>query len=239
MSCLMNPRREKGEPRLRGLVLFYINPAEARRACKLAAELAGRRHFLFNSNLWEIDSASGTFYICGPAVGAPMAVLVLEKLIALGAEKIIVCGTCGSLQSSLVIGDILLPVQALSEEGVSAHYPLAEQAFSSETLLILLESFLKDLSLPYRRGVVCSTDAPYRETLLDICRYQRDGIAGIDMEFSALLTVAAFRRVELAAVMVVSDQLYGNEWQPGFRHSLFKQRMQLLAKGLLDCIGGG
>ncbi len=238
MSCLMNPRREKGEPLLRGVVLFYINPAEAGRACKLAAELDGRRHFLFNSNLWEINSSRGPFYICGPAVGAPMSILVLEKLIALGAEKIIVCGTCGSLQSGLVIGDILLPVKALSEEGVSAHYPLAEPAFSPETLLILLESFLKDLSLPCRRGVVCSTDAPYRETLVEIGKYQRDGIEGIDMEFSALLTVAAFRRVELAAVMVVSDHLCGNEWQSGFRHSLFKQRMQLVSKGLIDCLAG-
>ena len=38
-----------------------------------------------------------------------MAVMALEKLIALGAKNIIVCGWCGSLSQKLKIGDILLP----------------------------------------------------------------------------------------------------------------------------------
>ncbi|NOX26021.1 MAG: nucleoside phosphorylase [Deltaproteobacteria bacterium] len=234
MSCLMNPRREKGEPLLQGPVLLYLNPAEAGRAGRFATKLNAGRHYLFNSNLWELDSDGGSFYVCGPAVGAPMAALVLEKLIALGAKKIIVCGTCGSLRPDLTIGDIILPDSALSAEGVSGHYPLKITPSAADNLLLLLESFLQDISLPWRRGAVCSTDAPYREELAEISKYQQKGICAMDMEFSALLSVAAFRRIDLAAIMVVSDQVHANQWQAGFKTPLFKQRMRIVAGGLID-----
>ncbi len=234
MSCLINPRREKGEPILQGPVLLYLNPAEAGRAGRFATKINARRHYLFNSNLWELDSEGGAFYVCGPAVGAPMAVLVLEKLIALGAKKIITCGTCGSLLSDLAIGDILLPDRALSAEGVSGHYPSKTTPGTADDVLLLLESLLQNISLPWQHGAVCSTDAPYREELTEIREYRQKGICAIDMEFSALLSVASFRRIDLAAIMVVSDQVCANQWQAGFRNPLFKQRMRLVAGGLID-----
>jgi uridine phosphorylase len=234
----MNPKREKGEPALSGTVLFYLNPAEAGRACQVAGEMGGKRYYLFNSHLWEIDSPDGRFYICGPAVGAPMAVLVLEKLVALGATRVIVCGTCGSLQADLAIGDVLLPGKAKSEEGVSAHYPLAGEALASKKILSLLKSFLEDISIPWQNGVVCSTDAPYRETLAEVAGYQKNGISGMDMEFSALLSVAAFRDIDLAAVMVVSDQALAGKWQSGFKDPLFKRHMKKVSRGLILWLGG-
>ncbi len=235
MPCLINPRREKGEPLLQGPVLFYINPAEARRACQIAKELGGRRHYLFNGNLWEVGGSDEcTFYICGPAVGAPMAVMTLEKLIALGAQKVIACGTCGSLMAGVAIGDVLLPDSMLCDEGVSGHYPLEQVPIVSDNLMAKLGSYLEDMSVPWQRGVVCSTDAPYRETLGQINEYKQGGIHAMDMEFSALLTVASFRQVEFAAIMVVSDQVLDDQWQSGFKNALFKQRMRLVAKGLID-----
>ena len=42
------------------------------------------------------------------------------------------------------------------------------------------------------------------------------------MEFSALVSVASYRRIELAAAMLVSDQLWGDEWQPGFAGKKFR-----------------
>ena len=67
-----------------------------------------------------------------------MAVLTLEKLVALGARALIVYGWCGSLNASLRIGDVLLPTWAVSDEGTSAHYPVEGRAEShgpSRTLL--------------------------------------------------------------------------------------------------------
>ena len=52
------------------------------------------------------------YFIAGPAIGAPMAVMTMEKLIALGARRIFLFGWCGSMRDSLGIGDLLLPIRA-------------------------------------------------------------------------------------------------------------------------------
>ena len=74
-----------------------MNPGDSRFLAKLAAEKNSTRHFLFNSNLQVIPAGEKTkeIFIAGPAVGAPMAVMTLEKLIALGANRVIVSGWCG------------------------------------------------------------------------------------------------------------------------------------------------
>ena len=81
--------------------------------------------------------------LAGPMLGAPQTVLVLERMIALGARKFIALGWCGSLRSDVRIGDIVLPSGAISEEGTSAHYPGVECAPSSE----LFNSLKSALSL--------------------------------------------------------------------------------------------
>ncbi len=236
MPCLINPRRERGEPLLNSPVLFYINPAEANWACRRTQETGGRRHFLFNSNLWELSGNKGRpLTVCGPALGAPAAVLILEKLIALGGREFIICGTCGSLSKRLEIGDVLLPTGAESEEGTSRHYPLSAPPVPAPRLLNILHTFLKAEDVAWQNGRLWTTDAPYRETSDKVGSYQELDIYGVDMEFSALLTVAAFREVELAAIMVVSDQLDENNcWQSGFRSPVFKQKMRTVSQGLFN-----
>jgi purine-nucleoside phosphorylase len=53
-------------------------------------------------------------------------------------------------------------------------------------------------------------------------------ILAVDMEFSALVTVAAFRGIELAAVLLVSDELYRATWQPGFNRKSFRKKSRQL-----------
>jgi len=43
----------------------------------------------------------------------------------------------------------------------------------------------------------------------------------VEMELSALLTVARFRGVAAGAILVVSDELASLTWRPGFRDPLF------------------
>jgi hypothetical protein len=59
------------------------------------------------------------------------------------------------------------------------------------------------------------------------------------MEFSALLQVAAFRQVELAAVMVVSDLLGGEVWRPGFRSRPFKVAINAVGQALFAELAAG
>ena len=232
----ITPRREKGEPILAKLGILCINPGDAVLGCQLAKQLGGQRHKLFNSNLYQVPATSqaGPFFTAGPAVGAPMAVLTLEKLVALGAKRIIVYGWCGSLTESLAVGDALLPNRAVSEEGTSAHYPLSSRAEASQLLLQPLAARLQAENIKMKIGTVWTTDAPYRETKDKIRMHGSQSVQGVEMEFAALNTVAAFRGVELAAVLLVSDELWRQPWQPGYTHKKFKKKSRLIVELLFD-----
>jgi len=238
-ECLLSPERGKNEPEIFGTTILCPNPAELHRLERLTKKYTVRQLFMYNARLWQVKADGEEFCICGPAVGAPMAVLALEKLIALGSRRIIVLGTCGALAKSLAIGDIILPVSSVSEEGTSGHYPLSEEPFASATLGERLRSALEHRDIPTTSGKIWTTDAPYRETRKKIMAYTAAGMLAVDMEFSALVTVARFRKIQLAAVMVVSDIVCGDQWLSGFSSKIFKKQCQTVCEVVLEqCLGG-
>jgi purine-nucleoside phosphorylase len=56
--------------------------------------------------------------------------------------------------------------------------------------------------------------------------FQCQDAIGVEMEISALFTVAQFRGVDLAAMAVVSDELASFKWRPGFKTDAFKHGRQ-------------
>lgn len=234
-EVVVQPYRGKNEPQLPPCGILLVNPSEARQAAQISGQEGWARHFLFHSNLHLAQSPP--LFWAGPAVGAPMAVICLEKLIALGANRIIVCGWCGSLQSDLGVGELVLPTWAIREEGTSGHYPLAGRSESSPRLRVALQNFFTETGKELREGPIWTTDALYRETREKVSRYGSEGILAVDMEYSALIQVAAFRRVELAAVLMVSDLLWQDSWQPAFQSKEFRRRSQELVGDLVRCAG--
>lgn len=181
------------------------------------------------------DLLRGIVSISGPFLGAPQAVLAMEKLIALGARRFWVLGWCGSLQNFLRIGDAVVPTGAVSEEGTSFHYPIGQSPLQTDRALTarLLES-LEEKGLAIRAGIVWTTDAPYRETPEKVLRYQRAGVLAVEMEMSALMSVAAFRSVAVTGMLVVSDELSDLEWQRGFSNPRLKEVTRFGANILLE-----
>ena len=233
---IINPNREKGEPELPASGMLVINPAEAEAGRRLAIKKNGKQHFLFNSWLALIPAAkpAKSFFMAGPAVGAPMAVLTLEKLAALGARQIIIYGWCGSLSNTLHIGDVLLPTWAKSDEGTSAHYPVNARPESHTPTRQNLSKGLAAQGLTALSGPVWTTDAPYRESVAQVNQLSEQNILGVDMEYAALITAAAFRNVELTAVLLVSDELWSGKWNPGFRTKGFKKKSRDILHFLAD-----
>ncbi|ROQ90729.1 nucleoside phosphorylase [Desulfosoma caldarium] len=179
---------------------------------------------LFLSDVVVAEDHAAGVVLVGPMIGAPQAVMVLEKIIVLGVRRVVALGWCGSLQPHVSVGDVVLPTSAYSEEGTSSHYPLSTPATPSPALLQQLQTLLqKDKAFRVHKGSVWSTDAPYRETKEKVFLYQQKGALGVDMEMSALLTVAAFRGIDLAGVLVVSDDLSRLRWRHGFRDPRFQE----------------
>jgi nucleoside phosphorylase len=239
---LIEPKRRKDEPPVSNKIIITFTPFELDAALK-AYELdkAGGRA-LDLSRLYHVGREEGGADLVGPALGAPAAVFLLERIIALGGRQIVTLSTCGSLQKDIHIGDIILAEDALSEEGTSAHYGLSGSVSRTDSGLIeKMESALLKKGYPFRKGRIWTTDAPFRETLEKVRLYRDRGILGVDMEISAMMTVSAFRGVSLVNLLVVSDELGDLKWKPGFSDeslSLTFKKAALLVREFLFWLPG-
>ena len=188
--------------------------------------------------LYHISNEGGRVSsLSGPFLGAPLAAMGMEKMIAMGTKRIWVLGCCGSLQPDLRIGDLVLPVGALSEEGTSQHYPIGDNApITDEDLNAILEKVLDNRGEDFRKGNVWTTDAPYRETTAKVQAFQEQGILAVEMEMSALMTVGIYREVQVSGLLVVSDELFDLKWRPGFSSERFRRKSRLAGEILLDVI---
>ena len=150
--------------------------------------------------------------------GAPAATIALELLIALGIRKFLAYGGAGSITHKLRIGDVLIPTWGVREEGTSYHYvPEGHVPKPSQRLARRLrEAMSNTLALRGSRvveGGVWSTDAIFRQTEDKVREYAGKGVLGVDMESTALMTVAEYRGVELAVALVITDKLTPPEWR--------------------------
>lgn len=235
-NIIIHPRKGRKEKQIPENGLLLVNPTEASECHRRLKESGGKSRFLFNSSLVVADNSA--FFLAGPAIGAPMAALSMEKLIALGAKRIILIGWCGALSKSLKVGDVLVPDGAQSGEGTSKYYVPVEPVGPNLRLTKQVENLLGEKGVPVHQGCVWSTDALYREdrVLLKKLNHEK-GVVAIDMEFSALCAVALFRKIEFTAVLTVSDELWGESWRPGFSAQKFLEQKETALNILLEHVG--
>jgi uridine phosphorylase len=176
------------------------------------------------SKLYQTGRGNQGVALVGPMLGSPHAVLILEKLIVLGAKRILFLGWCGSLRESVKNADFVVPDEAFIGEGTSRYY-LAKNDKSQPSMKMFktIKDGLHGCPIPCHTGPVWSTDAPYRETKSEVLSLRQDGVIGVDMEVSALFSAARFRGVECGALLVVSDELGSLRWKPGFSSVRFRR----------------
>ena len=193
---------------------------------------------LFTSRLYQAPpgTTNSGISLVGPFVGAPYAVMLVETLIAWGARKIFFLGWCGSVSQTVKIGDIIVPTSALIDEGTSRHYRDRDTqvAYPSEFMRSVLNAGLNQNRIEFHQGPIWTTDAVYRETRRKVDQFQRRGAIGVEMEISALFTVAEFRGIEIAALVVVGDELASFRWRPGFKKDAFKQARKTACRVIIE-----
>ena len=237
---LIRPIKRKSDPVIGPDAMLVMIPSELDYLVKLSqAKKMGR----FDMNSFDLyqtkDGTEGPLTLSGPFLGAPQAVIGMEKIVALGAERIWVLGWCGSLQPDLRIGDLIIPTGALSEEGTSRHYPIGDRVPATDQgLNQLLGEALQKKGQTFSRGAVWTTDAPYRETPRKVKKYQKRGILAVEMEMSALMTLAIYRKVKLAGLLVLSDELFDLKWHSGFSSPKLKESTRFAGELLLELVEG-
>ena len=181
-------------------------------------------------NLRIVRETHGRIGVVGGfGFGAPSTCFLLEQLIASGVGRFISIGTAGSLQKDLGIGDLIVCNKAIRDEGTSHHYAApSKYAEAGREITARLISVLENGGIPYRSGASWTTDAPYRETIAEARIYQQEGILSVEMEASALFTVAKYRDVELGAMFTISDSLADLKWHPATRSAEVRNGLKTL-----------
>lgn len=197
---------------------------------------AYRLRDLFCGRLWASSAGPPAFSLAGPFVGAPAAVMALETLAAWGVRALLFFGWCGAIDPRVAVGDILVPSAALVDEGTSRHYGVAlgERARPAASWSARVADALRDRGLACHDGPVWTTDAIFRETPAKVAHFRSQQALAVEMETSALFSVAAYRSVAAAAVLVVSDSLAQGTWQPGFKDPRFTRSREALCACVHD-----
>ncbi|MEJ2071748.1 MAG: hypothetical protein P8X58_15320 [Syntrophobacterales bacterium] len=119
-DALIHPTREPGEEPVTPTVILTFTQPDYQALCRLAQAQAPPRQLwgcAYRAGTWEGTSLT----VVAPALGAPYAAMILEKLIALGARRVLVLGWCGSVSPEVRLGDLILPTRAVPGDGNPVH----------------------------------------------------------------------------------------------------------------------
>jgi len=188
--------------------------------------------------LWKLEISGIPVVAARAGLGAPLAAIIMELLIALGVKKIVVCGGAGALDPSLALGHVVVVRSALCDEGTSRHYISGTEEFvTNPSLVKFAVAHLQERGIPFVTGRTWTTDAFFRETPEAVAEKKKRGCIVVEMEASALLAVAHFRRVGLLPILYAGDDVSGETWEhrnwdraAGPRHALFDTALELAAR---------
>ena len=141
-------------------------------------------------------------------MGSPNAATVMDLLSAISPKAVLFLGKCGGLKRKNQLGDLVLPIAAIRDEGTSNDYlPPQVPALPAFALQRAVSTMIRDLELDYWTGTVYTTnrrvwehDDEFKEKL----RAMR--CMAIDMETATVFAAGFANRIPCGALLLVSDQ---------------------------------
>ncbi|HLV43380.1 MAG TPA: nucleoside phosphorylase [Aggregatilineales bacterium] len=163
--------------------------------------------------VYAVEANGMRFAFFHPGIGAPLAVALLEEVIALGCRKFIACGGAGVLNREVAVGHVLVPTVAVREEGTSYHYlPPGREVEASPAGVGAITATLEAHGVDYLLGKTWTTDAIYRETPGKIARRREESCLTVEMEAASFFACAQFRDVIFAQILYGGDDVSGSAW---------------------------
>jgi DeoD family purine-nucleoside phosphorylase len=195
-ACLL-----PGDPlRAKYIAETYLDDVEQKNA---------ERGLLGYTGTWEGKRLS----VQGTGMGCPGATIVFEELIQLGVKKLIRVGTCGGLQPDHELGDLIVALTAVPADSTAVHLVGGEPhcPTASWELIHGAVHVAKEMGQDMRVGPIVSSDLFYNPNEGQYDRWSARGILAVEMEASALFTVAALKGVQGGCLLTVSDIIVGGE----------------------------
>lgn len=160
----------------------------------------------FHTSMFAIGLEGIRCGIIARTIGGPYAVLIAEQLQAAGAKLIIGLTSAGRVSPELPLPCLVVATSAIRDEGTSYHYlPPSNEVVCNSQVVPHLERELITTGWAIRSGKVWTTDAPYRETKVQLEKWSREGVLAVEMQAASLFAFGNARQVSVASIAMVSN----------------------------------
>jgi DeoD family purine-nucleoside phosphorylase len=142
-------------------------------------------------------------------MGCPSTAIVTDELIQLGAKNLLRVGTCGGYHPEMELGDLVIATAATPQDGTvssltggvpyapAAHFDLVHASYHAAE---------KSDRRPFL-GPIVSADLFYDPEENPQALWHSLGVLAVEMEASAIFTLAAMRGVRAGCLLTISDAI--------------------------------
>ncbi|MED4203669.1 purine-nucleoside phosphorylase [Neobacillus mesonae] len=150
----------------------------------------------------------------GTGMGLPsLSIYVNELIREYGVKNLIRVGSCGAIQKDMHVRDVVLAMTASTDSNINrltfsgvdyapcAHFGLLNKAFQIGT----------NQGINLKVGNVLSADVFYRDSMDLVQKLADYGVLAVEMETTALYTLAAKYGAQALSILTVSDHIFSGE----------------------------
>jgi len=170
----------------------------------------------------------------GTGMGLPSISIYVNELIRdFGVKNLIRVGTCGAMQKQVSVRDVILAQGSCTDSSMNQHLFSGYDFSPIASFPMLKKAYEETMAqeLPVHVGNVFSSDRFYRDDDTVEKKFMEYGVLGVEMETSALYTLAAKYGVSALTILTVSDHLLtGEATTASERQTTFTDMMEIALK---------
>ncbi|GGO05515.1 purine-nucleoside phosphorylase [Saccharibacillus kuerlensis] len=167
----------------------------------------------------------------GSGMGIPSFAIYANELISeYGVKNLIRVGTCGGMQESVRVRDVILAQAACTDSSMNRNTFPGFDFAPIASFGLLKEAYERavEKGLNVHVGNILSSDIFYRDDKTVTTKLMQHGVLGVEMETTALYSLAAKFGVNALTILTVSDHLLtGEETTSAERQSTFNDMMEV------------
>ncbi len=197
---------------------YILLPGDPDRVLRIAKYLDNAREIAFHREhrTWTGTYKGITVSATSTGMGCPSTAIAVEELANVGATHFIRVGSTGALQEGMKIGDIVINTGSMRLDGTSRYYahdgfPAVPDYFLTKALFDTAISLKKERKYDVFFGLGAASDAFYGETPEMLQMLSDHRMISVEMESSAIYTIATMRGLKAGMVCAISGNLVTNE----------------------------
>lgn len=150
----------------------------------------------------------------GTGMGVPSISIYVNELIReYGVKQLIRVGTCGGIQKDIRVRDVIIAMTSCTDSNMNrqtfpgfdfapcADFELLKKAYDTGV----------ERGLSVRVGNILTSDVFYRDNMDMVKKLGEHGVLAVEMETTALYTLAAKHQAQALSILTVSDHIFTGE----------------------------